>query len=162
MLSPIVAAMPGPDDFLATHLSTLRLSRELVQEFPNTRVVCLNNSWNPVLANEVRLRLPFPSQDCLTPPRLAYCSSPRRKRCYPMSCEDSAFYGAICDLSTASPQSSSASSLVSSAAARTPCLHRTCASNGGPSRSARHRSGRPYARTTHSSPRSVSWTARGT
>lgn len=53
MLSPIIAAMPGPDDFLATHLSTLRLSRELAQEFPNTRALCLNNSWNPALANEL-------------------------------------------------------------------------------------------------------------
>ena len=53
--------MSGPDDFLAiTHLSTLRLSRALAQEFPNTRAVCLNNSWNPVLADEVRLRLPLP------------------------------------------------------------------------------------------------------
>ncbi|KAI9441807.1 hypothetical protein H4582DRAFT_1935132 [Lactarius indigo] len=45
--------MSGHHDFFATHLSALRLSRALAQEFPNTRAVCLNNSWNPVLANEL-------------------------------------------------------------------------------------------------------------
>ncbi|KAH8984178.1 hypothetical protein EDB86DRAFT_2964080 [Lactarius hatsudake] len=45
--------MFGHDDFFATHLPALRLSRALAQEFPNTRAVCLNNSWNSVLANEL-------------------------------------------------------------------------------------------------------------
>lgn len=45
--------MSGHDGFLATHLLALRLSRELAQEFPNTRAACLNNSWNTALANEL-------------------------------------------------------------------------------------------------------------
>ncbi|KAF8256728.1 hypothetical protein EI94DRAFT_1836641 [Lactarius quietus] len=48
-----VAAMSGPDHLSAAHLSALRLSRQLAQEFPNTRAICLNNSWNPDLANEL-------------------------------------------------------------------------------------------------------------
>jgi hypothetical protein len=51
--------MSGPDD---CYLSALRLSRALAQELPNTRSICLNNSWNPALANEVRLHHPIGSE----------------------------------------------------------------------------------------------------
>ncbi len=43
----------------SVHLLALRLSRALSDELPKTQAICMNNSWNTALADEVRLFLFF-------------------------------------------------------------------------------------------------------